>query len=301
MITVSAGKLATNNVGYKAAFNEGRVEAAKESTYTRIATVVPSTTREEEYGWLKDIPQIREWIGDRAIHALADDGYKIRNKSFELTVSVKAEDINDDRVGIYAPQFRFMGDEVERFPNRMVYALLKSGVTAKCYDGQPFFDANHPYIKADKSTGTQSNYVSGAGTPWFLLSTRRPLKPLIYQERQKFNYVEMSKPDDPNVFMRKELIYGVDGRANAGFGFWQMAVCSRAALDASSFKAARKMMRQFKGDYEKPLGQSPDLFVGGTDHEDAAEELFLTETLSGGGKNPLYKKLDVLITEYLDV
>lgn len=301
MIRVSANKLVTNNIGYKAAFQEGRVDAAKESTYTRVATVVPSTTREEEYGWLKDIPQIREWIGDRQINALADDGYKIKNKPFELTVGVNADDINDDRVGIYAPKFKFMGDEVERFPNRMVYSLLKAGTVSKCYDGQPFFDANHPYTKADRTAGVQSNLVAGAGVPWFILSTKRPLKPLIYQERQKFEYVELTKPDDPNVFMRKELLYGVDGRANAGFGFWQMAVCSKAALDAASYKAARKMMRQFKGEFDKPLGQSPDLFVAGTEHEDMAEELFMTETLAAGGKNPLYKKVDVLITEYLDV
>lgn len=299
MIRVSSGKLVTINVGFKSAFKDGFASALADSSWNRIATLVPSEDREEEYGWLKDIPMIREWFGDRVINQLADEGYKIRNRKFELTVGVKGDDINDDRVGIYGPRFKFMGDEAARFPNRLVYDLLKSGFTAKCYDGQPFFDANHPYIKADGTTATQSNYQAGAGTPWFLLCTKRPLKPLIFQEREKFDYVELTKPTDPNVFMRDELLYGVDGRANTGFGFWQMALGSKATLDATNFKALRQMGERLLGDHGKALGLTFDLFVGEPAHRDAADELFNTATLAAGGGNPLFKAVDTLITPYL--
>src|SRR5690349_11814259 len=110
MLRVTSGKLVTINTGFRANFQQGRIAAAKASTYLRVATKVPSTMREEEYGWLKDIPQIREFIGERLIAALADDGYKIKNKKFELTVGVKGDDINDDRVGLYGPRFQMMGD-----------------------------------------------------------------------------------------------------------------------------------------------------------------------------------------------
>lgn len=299
MLKVTSGKLVTINTGFRANFQTGFIDAEKESTYLRVATPVPSSGREEEYGWLKDIPQIREWLGDRQINALADDGYKIRNKKYELTIGVKGDDINDDRVGIYAPRFRMMGDEVARFPNRLVYTLLKSGFTVKCYDGQPFFDANHPYTKADGTAGTQGNYQAGAGDPWFLLCTRRPLKPLIYQEREKFGFVALDRPEDPNVFMKDELLYGTDGRASVGFGFWQMAVGSKAALDDTNFKAARLLMRNLLGDHGKPLGLEPDLFVGMPSHQDAADALFKTPTLAAGGGNPLFNAVDVLTTPYL--
>lgn len=299
MIRVSSGKLVTNTIGFKSAFKDGFTAAQSDTVWPRIATLVNSENREEEYGWLKDIPQIREWFGDRVINALADDGYKIRNRKFELTVSVKGDDINDDRVGIYAPRFKFMGDEVARFPNRLVFDLLKSGFTAKCYDGQPFFDANHPYTAADGSVATQSNYQAGAATPWFLLCTKRPLKPLIYQEREKFDFVELTKPDDPNVFMRDELLYGVDGRANAGFGFWQMAIGSKATLDATNFKAARQLGENLLGEHGKALGFTYDLFVGAPSHRDVADELFNTPTLAAGGGNPLFKAVETLYTPYL--
>lgn len=299
MITVSSGKLQTNNTGFRANFQTGRITAEKEATFQRVATPVPSTTRTEEYGWLKDIPQIREWIGDRQVNALAEDGYRIKNKSFELTIGVKADDINDDLAGIYKPQFEMLGDEVARFPDRLTYGLLKAGFSTPCFDGQYYFDTDHPYIKADGTMGTQSNYQAGSSEPWFLLCTKRPLKPLIYQKRQEFNFVALDRPDDPNVFMKKELLYGVDGRANVGFGFWQMALGSKATFDAANVKALRTIGEKFLGDHGKALGLTFDLFVGSPDHREKADELFNTATLATGGGNTLFKTFDTLITPYL--
>lgn len=299
MIRVSSGKLATINIGFRANFQQGRVAAATDNHYERLVTRVPSTTREEEYGWLKDIPQIREMGGERIINALAEDGYKIKNKKFELTIGVKGDDINDDRVGIYAPRFTMMGDEVARFPNRLVFDLLKAGFATKCYDGQEFFDTDHPYIKADGSVGVQSNYQAGAGTPWFLLCTKRPLKPIILQEREPFEFVSLDRPTDQNVFMKDELLYGVDGRMNVGFGFWQMALGSKADLTDVNVKALRTIGESLLGDHGKALGLTYDLFVGAPAHRDKADELFNTPTLAAGGGNPLFKAFDTLITPYL--
>lgn len=65
--------------------------------------------------------------------------------------------------------------------------------------------------------------LAGHDKAWFLLSTSRPLKPLIYQERKKAKFASKTAETDDNVFMEKRFIYGVDSRGNAGFGFWQMA------------------------------------------------------------------------------
>lgn len=61
---------------------------------------------------------------------------------------------------------------------------------------------------------------------WFLLDTKRPIKPLIYQQRKKAKFVSITAEDSPNVFMQKKYIYGAESRGNAGFGFWQMAIGS---------------------------------------------------------------------------
>lgn len=299
MIRVSSGKLATINIGFRANFQAGYDLALKDNHYERLVTRVPSSTGSNEYGWLRDIPEIREWVGDRLIHALADDGYRIKNKRFELTIGVKDEAINDDEHGVYAPRFTMMGDAVARFPNRLTFDLLKAGFATNCFDGQYYFDTDHPYIKADGTMGTQSNYQSGSAPAWYLLCTNRPLRPIIYQDREPFEFVALDRPTDQNVFMKKELLYGVDGRANVGYGFWQMAVGSKAVLDAASFKAARLLMENLLGDHGKPLNLSPDLFVGPKSLRDTADELFNTATLSAGGGNPLFKAVDTLYTNYL--
>lgn len=58
---------------------------------------------------------------------------------------------------------------------------------------------------------------------WFLLSTNKFLKPLIFQKRKPLKFTMLTKETDLNVFMTDEFLYGADCRDNAGFGFWQMA------------------------------------------------------------------------------
>lgn len=65
--------------------------------------------------------------------------------------------------------------------------------------------------------------LAGKDNAWYLLCTKRPIKPLIYQQRRKAKFVSKTAETDENVFWNKEFIYGVDERGNAGFGFWQMA------------------------------------------------------------------------------
>jgi phage major head subunit gpT-like protein len=89
-------------------------------------------------------------------------------------------------------------------------------------------------LVADFINGTK-NTMQGTATPlvapllagndsaWFLLCTKRPIKPLIYQQRKKAKFVSKTDEKDDNVFFSNKYIYGVDSRGNAGFGFWQMA------------------------------------------------------------------------------
>lgn len=58
---------------------------------------------------------------------------------------------------------------------------------------------------------------------WYLLCTSKVIKPIIYQERKKMKLVAKDKDTDENVFNENNIVYGADGRGNAGYGFWQMA------------------------------------------------------------------------------
>lgn len=65
--------------------------------------------------------------------------------------------------------------------------------------------------------------LAGSDTAWFLLCTSRPIKPLIFQRRSPAKFVSLTADTDANVFLKKQHLYGVDYRGNAGYGFWQMA------------------------------------------------------------------------------
>jgi phage major head subunit gpT-like protein len=65
--------------------------------------------------------------------------------------------------------------------------------------------------------------LSTNATAWFLLDVSRAIKPLIFQQRKKPEFVAMTQPTDDNVFMQKQYLYGIDGRDNAGYGLWQLA------------------------------------------------------------------------------
>ena len=249
---LNATNLRSLYIGYSTAFTQGLGMAA--SSYKDVAMVVPSTTRTQEYGWLGQMPRIREWIGERVVQGISTYGYAIRNRPWELTIGVDRDDIEDDNIGIYAPLFTEMGRAAAAFPDELVWPLLSAGFATPCYDGQYFFDTDHPVLDANGNLVSVSNFGGGAGTAWYLIDRSRGYRPLIFQERRAFEFVRMDAPTDEVVFDRKQYRYGVDGRSNAGFGFWQIAYASRQGLDSNGYAAARAAMSGMRGDYARPLG-----------------------------------------------
>ena len=295
---INSTSLRSAYVGFNAAFQAGIAEAA--AMYGRIATTVPSTTRSQEYGWLGRFPGFREWIGDRVVNGLAKHGYTLTNKTYENTIGVDRDDFNDDNLGIYTPMFRDFGQTAVTFPDTLVWSLLKQGFSQKCYDGQYFFDTDHPVLNAAGESVSVANTDGGAGTPWFLVDDSRALKPLIFQERKKFtDLVRMDKEDDEAVFTKKEFRYGLDGRCAVGFGFWQTAWGSKQTLDATHYEAARVALTSMKGDYGRPLAIKPKLLIVPPTLEGAALEIVGNPLTSNGGTNKWFKTAEILVVPWL--
>lgn len=66
--------------------------------------------------------------------------------------------------------------------------------------------------------------TSGTGKDYYLACTGKPLKSVFFQNRKSPEFVSMDKPDSPEVFMRRRLLYGVDARYNVGWGDPRYAV-----------------------------------------------------------------------------
>lgn len=303
-MVINAQNLSMLSMGYSAAFNKAFEESA--INYPRVAMVIPSCTKETTYGWLGQMPRMREWIGEREIQNLMAHSYTIENKNYEITVEVPVNDIADDLFGVYMPIFAETGMSAKAHPDELVFDMLGKGFVNPCYDKKPFFSDKHPLDNFNKefqsnlgkkklaaasyqearriimsikgehgkslkimpdllvvspyleavareilfadlivgSTNINKNTCELLVVPeladypeqWYLLCTKRHVKPLVFQEREKPKLVIKSNETDDNVFFYDNVIYGVKGRYNVGFGLWQLAYGSTGEEDVSIYE-----------------------------------------------------------------
>jgi len=293
---INKGNLTNLFTGFSGSFKKG-IEGAKPA-WPSAAMKTTSSTGREAYGWLAQFPGMREWVGDRVIKNLVANGYIIENKDFESTISVPRNSIEDDQYGLFSPMFEEMGRAAAENPDHLIFDFLAAGWTSLCYDGQYFFDTDHPVGPPENPT-LVANTDGGVGTPWFLLDTTRALRPMIYQERRPYQLVKKDDEADDNVFMRKEYVYGVDSRGAAGFGLWQLAWGSKQTLDATHYETGRVAMSNMAGDEGRKLGVRPNLLVVPTSLEGKAREIVGNQLDAGGGSNKWYGTAEILVVPWL--
>lgn len=301
MTIIKASIIQALFTAWKDDFQKGLTSA--EPQWKEVAMYVSSTTKSNTYGWLGKFPKLREWIGDRVINSMKEHGYTITNKTFESTVGVDREDIEDDEIGIYAPLFEEMGRAVQIQPDELIYGLLTAGTSTLCYDGQNYFDTDHPVYENVDGTGvvtSVSNYDDngGSGAHWYLLDTSRAVKPLIFQERRKPELQAMTKLDDEHVFTSNEYRFGANCRRNVGFSFWQLAYCSRKELNGDNLWDAIAAMREFEADGGQKLGIKPTMLVVPPTLEKQATRL-LEREMDSNSSNELKGRLKLVVPDYL--
>jgi phage major head subunit gpT-like protein len=274
-------------------FNEAYLQAA--SQWDLVAMEAPSAGRENTYAWLGDLPQMREWIGDRQISDLKAHDYTLKNKSYEATIEVDRDDIDDDLIGIHRPRIQMMGQQAKVHPDILIFDLLKLGFETECYDGQYFFDTDHPV-----GDSTVSNDGAGAGTGWYLMDLSKPIKPMILQRRKMPEFVAMDRQDDESVFTRKKFRYGVDDRKNVGFGLWQLAYGSKDTLNTSNYASARAAMMAFENDAGDKLGITPTHLIVPASLESQGKAVVEKQNLSGGESNIWFNTAKLVVVPWLD-
>lgn len=158
MAMINSATLNALRVSFNKKFEEGKGRAAPQ--FSQIATVVTSSAKSNTYGWLGQFPAFREWIGDRVLKSMKEHSYSITNKSFETSVAVDRDDIADDNVGVYGPMMDEMGYASEVFPDELCFPLLKAGFTTECYDGQYFFDTDHPVNAEVDGSGADTSVAN---------------------------------------------------------------------------------------------------------------------------------------------
>jgi phage major head subunit gpT-like protein len=274
---------------------------------SQVATIVPSASAEQRYAWMDKLPRLREWLGERVVNNAIAQEYAITNKRYESTVALEVDKIDDDQISVFAGVPEEMGRQAKVWPDQIMATLIEAGGSTTTFDGQFFFDTDHPTDTADAGSavqsntfpasplsattfqtvraamrnlkgrdgnplgvmpnllmvppaleatalqilnaefiapalafgqnaagGQQSNVLKGSANllvnpwltdanDWFLLDVSRAIKPFVWQLRLAPKFTWMNRPEDANVFMRDEILYGVKARGNAGFGLWFLA------------------------------------------------------------------------------
>lgn len=269
---------------YKTNFQQGFDSLGDDGAlFEMYCTVVPSTTSVEVYPFLKTLPRLREWIGDRVIHSLDGAEFAIKNRKFELTEGVMRDKIDDDSYGLYAPIFKEFGRSSREHPNELSVEILEAN--PECYDGQALFDTDHPVLNAQGVEESVSNDMGGTGPAWYVMDLTRAIHPIVFQKRRDYDFRALTSLTDSEVFMKDQFLFGVDARANAGPGLWQLIVRSRQAFDAVNYEAARKALTALKGDYARPLALRHSHTMVPNNLEGPARKVISNSLATGGETN----------------
>lgn len=135
--------------GLKTIFNNAL--KAQTGNWQATAMEVPSTSAGEDYAWLSRFPKMRKWVGDKHVKSLEAGKYYKKNEDWEATISVKRNDIEDDNLGIYSPQAMSAGESAGELHDIIVDDLKANAFAAECWDGQYFYDTDHPVNGASVS------------------------------------------------------------------------------------------------------------------------------------------------------
>lgn len=245
------------NAGVSTAYNT-QFDGVK-PVYTEFTYEASSTGDEEVYPRVDLLPGLREWVGERKTNWLTLNAFTIKNKTFEGTIGVKRENIEDDKYGFLTQAAAQMGLGAARLPDLLIAGLMANGTSVLAPDGANFFDVDHEnYAPGGGSLTTNANYQPApagyTGPSWYLMATGDVTKPFIYQKRRAFVVRALFDPSSPTVFEKNEFTWGNDGRANAGYGLWHYVFRSDAPLTVANLEAARAALSKWNRPDGSPLG-----------------------------------------------
>ena len=297
---ITAALLLQIKTALQTAFNKGL--ANPQEDWKKVAQLIPSSGASNTYAWLSQFPAFREWVGSRLHKEVKERAMQVFNRKFETTIDIPREAIEDDLWHVYAGVAESAGVASNDLKNDLVFEQLAKGFETTCYDGQNFFDTDHPVYSNEDGTGTAvtvSNMHTGTGESWALLCTRRAPKPLYLQQRIEAQFDAITSVLNETVFDYDVYSYGGRWRGEAVPGFWQLAFGSKETLEAASFNDAFKAMTKGRGDGNRVLNIVPNLLVVGPDNQGAAEELLKAVTKDGGGSNTNYNKVELFVSPYM--
>lgn len=239
-------KSALDGVFFNLKTTYNRALQAAEPEWDKIAMKVTSSSSENRYKWMERFPAMRKWVGEKVVKQLKGQGYTIINDDFEATIEVDRNDIEDDTLGIYGPEAEMAGYSSAHLPDELVFDLVNAGFVELGYDGQPFFDTDHPVGKKDGTTVSVSNkgaaalsFATLAAAQASFGAARTALRKMKDDEERPLNIkpnillVPPALEDTATALMSVERLE--DGKPNPYRNAAEVVVSSRLTSDTAWF------------------------------------------------------------------
>ncbi len=128
--------------------------------YDKLSSIVPSGAKSNVYGWIMNSFAMREWVGPRVVQNIVEHEYELTNKLWEMTAQLRREEVEDDILGVFAAfVMPTLAAAAKTHPDILTAQVMQAN--GLCFDGQNFFDTDHPNYNA---TGVGATTYSNAFT-----------------------------------------------------------------------------------------------------------------------------------------
>jgi phage major head subunit gpT-like protein len=219
-MTLDKQKLVDAEVGFRAIFEEQMLGQEDRPVDMMIQEYNTGNPR-EVLKWLERQNGVVEWTGDRIYDKARAFEKDIQVKKWSVGLEVEAEDIEDDRLSLYAPVIREMADDFVQHKWDLITTKLKAGFGGSeglAYDGQFFFDSDHrdgPDGDVQINVGTAA--LSADAFDAARIAMRKIKKANNKTARVRPTHIVVGPDLEPvaeNLFNLDRLANGADNRLN---------------------------------------------------------------------------------------
>lgn len=253
----------------------GAYQSGEDTECGPWVTKMNLTTESMRFDFLGDDHEFRKWAGQRTFHQIRSFKYQVSYEDFEDGLRVLRRDIINNTISGASFSAKSLGLAAKRLAPRLCAEALDNGAdsTSLCYDGQPFFDTEHPVGDGDDIT-LVSNFIGGSGSdgsgsgdggavssPWYMMDLSRAIKPIISLEREAVRFYSFTNLEDPNVFNNKEFLFAADATHGAGYGLWQTCFRCEDTPTVQKILDIDFAMRDLRGDNKDENGRRKKLAI----------------------------------------
>lgn len=128
-----------------AQFQKG-IEEVSTGVFNPIMERAPSASEQNLYNWLNYIPGLKEWYRgqSRVYRNVETKQFNVFNRTFEDTLSIPINDVEDNQLSQYSKLAQMMGRTSALLPDQLIAELFNGGFTTTTgYDATTWFSDSH--------------------------------------------------------------------------------------------------------------------------------------------------------------